>query len=463
MDRALVLVEAPAGRRAVALALAARVAGDVSRARAEEAPDVRPLLAAGDNVLFLPWSETLLAEGFPEGLVADVAASCEACSADIVLPDQAWLPGVSFAFFSKRLAGREEELHGAGPIPGPAGFEACRLSLHVPSAAIVARDARLRSHHLGRPRGIHMAIAEKCDMGCVMCPYYGSDRPPDIREHYEAYMRRRSCHDLLDLPGFIALLGRAAGLQPVRSVSIFGPGEPLRNKDFLSILRFCAERGLAVDIATNGKYLSDEVIDALPGLSLRTVILSVDAATPETYSAIKASGDYTRLLGQATRLREAAERGGGFSVKASFVRQERNAHEEKDFLRRWEGVADEAVFTSRYFMGRPAHPPLWTAPARLPCASLGMGVHILTNGDCWSCSAGAPDTFSLGNILRDDPGDILKTQRRLVAAHLDTGAAGPLCLSCEWWRQAQRCEEYEAGKVRRVLRPYSTSVPLGMP
>lgn len=460
MERTRIVIQAPPERYGAAGGLASQLAAAGETVRIEAAPDVPSLLTAGEDLFLLSWSEALAAQSLPVGLTRDVFAAHRACGADLSLPDPVWLADVPFALYSAAAVSRLVPPNAPpGSMPGPQDFTACRVNRYVPAAAVVAGDARLLARYLDRPRGLHLSLAEKCDMACAMCPFYGVDRSPPARDYYDAYMHRRQGRDLLDLAGTQRLLDRMAELAPLSAVSIFGPGEPLRNPQFLPILRYLAERGIAVSLATNGRYLNDTIIKALPETSVRLIILSVDAASPATYSRIKAAGNYRELEHRARQLRQVRDNRGTFAIKASCILQAANADEATLFEQVWGEIADEVTFTSRYYQGQPDHPPLWEAPALLPCSSLGGGLHVLTDGICWTCSAGAPDEFLLGNVLYDDPKPLLARQRDLMRAQLETGEAGPACRTCAWWRQTQRCEEYEAGRLRRILRPYSRTVP----
>ncbi len=410
--------------------------------------DTLPHEALRETVLAVPVRAT-----FPGPEILNQAIeSHKATGADITRPDQEWLPGHDFTIFDRRT------LKAGQPLPKLSTLPRLRLNMFVPSRRLISSNEKIKATVFGRTKGIHVTLAEKCSMGCRMCPFNGSDIPPRHKSYYQAYMKRRAGYSYITPENFAAYVTLIQKVQPVRSVSLFGPGEPFTCPSVTEILRWCSYNGISLNFTTNGNSIRNHHLAPLRAAKINNITISADAVTAETYRAIKPNGDWNMLLKTVTRLRKLQEDGASFRLTLSFIRQPINEHEEESFHAFWGRWADETVVTSRYHMGQPMYQASWNSPFRLPCTSLFNGVHVLTNGDCWTCSAGAPDEFMLGNLLTDGPEAIWEKLNEYMTRYLAHGMAREICKDCSWWRQSHHLVEYESGNKRAIIRPYSYKI-----
>lgn len=401
-------------------------------------------------IFFLAWP---LCRELTRGLLADVLAGHVAAGAELTLPDPGYFGPLDFALASPSIC------RNVSRRPDPEDFEKLAVLRHVPSLEALTDHPGLRNRYRNRPpQGLHMAFSETCAMGCSMCPFFGTGMSPDDLKYYSAYRASRRGREYADPGIFARTLDLMRGHMDVAAVSIFGPGEPFQHPDTVRLMEICAERGLSMSFATNANHLKPDVLDALARLPVDAVIVSLDAVTEATYRQVKANGNFTRALAAVHGLGEAKGKGARFRLCLSFVRQSVNEHEEAEFVSRWAGKADEVVVTSSYHRGRPKYPPAWFPPRLLPCSHLDNGVHVLTDGECWICSAGTPNEFSLGNVLATGPEPILAKRDSIVRQRLEQESAGPACSGCRWWRQSERREVLRRGVPVRVERPYSYRV-----
>lgn len=387
--------------------------------------------------------------GVPDlAMLEDAAASHMASGADITLPDPAFVAHDSFAVVGQGWP--------TDALPEPSAlFGTVRINRYVPSLNLVRQRPDLRETILNRQRGLVPALTESCDLACRMCPFYGCEIPENQKEYYRDYMARREGYGHADSADFLRWVDAFHPLLKVGAVSVYGPGEPFLHPDAADVLRACNQRDLSMNFATNGNRFSREQLDALKQGSVGTIIFSLDALTAETYSRVKPHGDFALIINAMEELIAAKQSGAGYSITVSFIRQEHNAHEETAFVAYWKERVDNVVVTSKYHAGRPEAEPSFTPHAVLPCPHLENGIHILANGDCWSCSAGVPDEFSLGNVDEIGPQAVIANLDRYVETRIDTGEAGPLCRDCVWWAQVQRVETWQNGTPVRVDQPYS--------
>lgn len=94
--------------------------------------------------------------------------------------------------------------------------------------------------------------------------------------------------------------------------------------------------------ATNGILLTQERARTLIASGLSKIMVSIDAATADTYRAVRGAWKFTEVVANVTEFVQLRERlGREFpKVRVNFVRTEVNAHEEEAFVKYWSGIAD---------------------------------------------------------------------------------------------------------------------------
>ena len=133
-------------------------------------------------------------------------------------------------------------------------------------------------------------------------------------------------------------------VRPLR-IGLSGAGEPMLNKDLLPMVRHAKQGGAKVLTTTNFSIASDRLEDILDsGLDL--IKVSLDAAQPETYTAIRGKD----LLGQITedlrRLNELKRRRGQATpyVRLQFVIQHGNLDEIEELVPLAQRVSADSVY-----------------------------------------------------------------------------------------------------------------------
>lgn len=100
--------------------------------------------------------------------------------------------------------------------------------------------------HLDTPLLVWIELTRRCNLRCPHCYIdAGTARQDEL-----------STHELMHLVGELADMG-------VWAVTFTG-GEPTLHPDFVDLVKFARARGLLVGIATNGMFLSEALLDALP-------------------------------------------------------------------------------------------------------------------------------------------------------------------------------------------------------
>ncbi|HPB31979.1 MAG TPA: radical SAM protein [Candidatus Sumerlaeota bacterium] len=130
------------------------------------------------------------------------------------------------------------------------------------------------------PAQVGLACDPRCNLKCIMC---AAAKNPDR----SGGMTRR------------ALDGLNVFLPTVRRIKMSGDGEVFvipEMRDFL--FRFNAEKYPQVEflIHTNGLLLTSEMWDRIPQIRMDWLVVSIDAATRETYGRIRVGGDWDTLM-----------------------------------------------------------------------------------------------------------------------------------------------------------------------
>lgn len=131
------------------------------------------------------------------------------------------------------------------------------------------------------PLIIDWAVTPRCDLSCRHC--------------------RGMAQGELTTERARKLIGEIAGLHP--GWVIVEGGEPLLREDLFELLELMRQEPLEVHLITNGMILDEHIIANLKELGVR-VMVSVDAATPALYEAIRRGASFDKVLRSAHRYAE---------------------------------------------------------------------------------------------------------------------------------------------------------------
>jgi len=178
-------------------------------------------------------------------------------------------------------------------------------------AEIAGGATRLRS----MPVDIKLTPTLACNQRCVMC---FQDHNP------RAVLSEQALEDVLALlPG--------AQLLRLQGGELLAAAEGLTFLERLAGLR----RRPPISLVTNGTFPAERAWSLLAGLKLDWVVVSVDAANPETYELIHRSRAWHDVVANARRLRDLAQvhRLGRFRVLLNFTLMTLNWREAPSFVR----------------------------------------------------------------------------------------------------------------------------------
>ena len=162
------------------------------------------------------------------------------------------------------------------------------------------------SGSLGAPLYLAWQLTNECNFACLHC----------IEESGPG----RAFKDELSDAQTFEVLRQAIELD-VPYISLSG-GEPMVHPRFFDLVAFAAERGTQLKIETNGQYLTKDACRRLKELDVKSVQVSMDGASRETFNKMRVRGDFDEVLQGIRNLVEA-----GVPLEINYSPTKFNTHE----------------------------------------------------------------------------------------------------------------------------------------
>ncbi len=199
---------------------------------------------------------------------------------------------------------------------------------------------------LSGPYYVAWWITNRCNLLCVHCI---NDSGP-----YHSFEDELATHEIERVSEQLVEAG-------VSQMALTG-GEPMIHKDFFRVAGYLCDHGIALNVETDGQLINREVAKKLARLGLRSVQVSVDGATQETYGLMRrtvtGSADLSRTLGAITLL--ASE---GAYVAVNFAPTRFSIHEVGTLIDMLAGLGVKRFYTGRLIrVGRAAYNWKWLNP-----------------------------------------------------------------------------------------------------
>src|SRR3984957_8131716 len=142
------------------------------------------------------------------------------------------------------------------------------------------------------PVCLYLEMTNRCNLLCTTCPRTYAELEPPADMSWELFT------SIVDQ---IPRLNRAV---------LHGVGEPMLVKNLPRMVRYLKDRGTYVLFNTNGTVLNERNGRALIAAGLDELLVSFDAANPESYRAIRGKNYFNRILKNVRAFRELQEREG---------------------------------------------------------------------------------------------------------------------------------------------------------
>lgn len=285
------------------------------------------------------------------------------------------------------------------------------------------------------PERLLLDLSTRCNLRCPMCPVWGKEEAPG------------ELVGAMDLAKLLPVLDAFRGHSVEVAPSIYG--EPLLVPGLERVLREIKSRGLRIVINTNGLTMTEEAAAMLCDVPADSVMVSIDATTPETFRKVRSVSRIDKAERAVHRLLAARGHRTLPRIGVSFTTQDDNAHEEAAFVERWKDVVDVVRVGIVWQDG--TFPAMADPGERKPCPVLWKTLPVHNDGSARLCCLDSHRQTDMGNVFRDGVEGVWHgpafTKAR--AAH-ERGDYPDICKSCNGW--AQHAYEEETTTTHLIRR-----------
>jgi MoaA/NifB/PqqE/SkfB family radical SAM enzyme len=144
------------------------------------------------------------------------------------------------------------------------------------------------------PLHMDFEISSICNLRCNMC-VMSLSKEESVK--YGSGISEKK----LRFETFKAIIDKGV-LLGLKSINFNGVNEPLLQKDIVKWIEYAKRRGvLDIMFNTNGVLLNEDMSERLIKSGLTRIMISLDAATSETYKKVRGSDDYHIVKGNIER------------------------------------------------------------------------------------------------------------------------------------------------------------------
>lgn len=307
------------------------------------------------------------------------------------------------------------------------------------------------THVLGRPVHLKLELTNYCNLSCPMCPHESMRRPV-------GYMEPSLFRRIID-----------EAVPELEFAYVHHLGESLFHGRIGELIAYGERHGVNMGLSTNATFLDDRKSRALLDAGLTFLVLSLDAASEQSYGQMRVGGHYQKTVDNIERLLRLRhiERH-PIRIVVQMIVSAHNEHEVTTFARRWPDLvvlkeardwAGQVPLSSlRPRLGRPSDAieadqlTTLSAPCRLPWSEL----TVLWDGNVVPCANVFEHVNLLGDLRVQSLDEVWNGEPmlQLRRAHLRNALSDvPVCRSCP--RHALQAEDFVAvDQLSQRLRNY---------
>jgi radical SAM protein with 4Fe4S-binding SPASM domain len=246
------------------------------------------------------------------------------------------------------------------------------------------------------PWPLHLDIDTNytCNLSCIMCPLGVEGFPVSYPGKWLDY----------NLYAKVLREGAAQGLSSIR---LGITGEPLFRKDILDFVNLARELGITdIMLITNGLLLKGDLVRNLIEAGLTRLMVSIDAARPETYAQIRRGGDHAQVVENVLGFIHTRQSLGSLLplLRVSFVKMSLNESELDQFKEFWKSKADYISiqqYSNILGSGRTAyHASDRRRISGFRCPEPWQRMSLFVNGDLFPCCSDLGRLAPLGNATK---------------------------------------------------------------
>jgi len=192
----------------------------------------------------------------------------------------------------------------------------------------------IRSNRLfSKPVFMKIEPSRECNLKCPKCIH----NRPEIKNEIpkKAYMKKEDFKKVIK-PFRNTLLG----------ISLSGSGEPMLNKNLISMIRLAHSYNIGVDFPTNFSIkLSDDYLKKLIFSGLDRIFVSCDGASNSTYVKYRRNGNYDLVLSNVYKLAQLKKqlRKNNPHIVWKFIVFDHNKHEVKFAINNYKNLGFDSI------------------------------------------------------------------------------------------------------------------------
>jgi len=226
-------------------------------------------------------------------------------------------------------------------------------------------------------------------------------------------------------------------------LTLGGFGEPLAHPDLLEMIRTAKAAGIfGINIETDGRPLTNEMIDALLATDVDTVSVYLDAHSRELYRQLKGEDCFEQVVAQIeTFIEKSKALAGGPAIVPHLVKTRATMAEMEAFYDHWLTRCGCAVIVGfNDFAGQINDEAVMemSPPQRWSCGRLFRCMSILADGTVTMCGQDFGGKFSCGNVFEQSVRQIWRGEalEQLRQGHRQGQFDGnALCPVCKEWHR----------------------------
>ena len=279
---------------------------------------------------------------------------------------------------------------------------------------------------LGMPELRQVETTSVCNLRCVFCPYDAMTR---ARHH-------------MDIDRFRELLNRKEN-RHLSEIALHHFGEPFLQANFAEFVKFASDLGISTVVSSNMTRLSPKMAHDVLAAGLSRLIVSIDAAEPETYEKLRVRGKLEDVEANLHRLLAVKnELKSDIFIQVQFIATPENHDEVEAFESRWlaePGIDQVVIRRERTHAGQVIRHDEYDSrdEARQPCRYLWESVVVTQDGTVVPCCKDFDARVPLGNAFDESLEEIWNgpKMQNLRQAHVDGRFEdNELCSNCSEWR-----------------------------
>lgn len=166
-------------------------------------------------------------------------------------------------------------------------------------------------------RKLYIEVTTSCNLNCLTCIRHSWTDP-------HSHMKPETFQKIMD---------SLDGLPNLERVIFTSFGEPLMNRNLLSMIAEVRKRDLAVTLGSNGVMLKEKVLRELFRLGIDQLVVSIDGGKPETYEGVRGT-QLAIIIENVKKFNEIKKEMGAFkpSLGIEFVAMQSNQSELREVL-----------------------------------------------------------------------------------------------------------------------------------